>query len=44
MEEVEAQGKVPLGDFLEIEKPEFIEEVRRMNQRAKEARSNGGER
>ena len=25
--EVEAQGKIPIGDFLQVEKPEFMEEV-----------------
>ena len=43
MEEVEAQGKIPVGDFLRAEKPEFMEEVRRMNEKAKEGRSKGGE-
>jgi 2-oxoglutarate ferredoxin oxidoreductase subunit beta len=42
--EVEAQGKIPVGDFLQIEKPEFMEEVQRMNQKVKEAQSKGGER
>jgi 2-oxoglutarate ferredoxin oxidoreductase subunit beta len=43
-EEVEAQGKIPLGDFLQVEKPEFMEEVQRMNQRVKEAQAKGGDR
>ena len=42
--EVEAQGKIPVGDFLQIEKPEFMEEVARMNQRVKEAQAKGGDR
>jgi 2-oxoglutarate ferredoxin oxidoreductase subunit beta len=42
--EVEAQGKIPLGDFLQIEKPEYIEEVQKMNQKVKEAQAKGGER
>jgi 2-oxoglutarate ferredoxin oxidoreductase subunit beta len=44
MGEVEAQGKIPLGDFLRVEKAEFMEEVQRMNQKVKEARSKGGDR
>jgi 2-oxoglutarate ferredoxin oxidoreductase subunit beta len=40
--EVEAPGKIPVGDFLQIEKPEFKEEVQRMNQRVKEAQAKGG--
>ena len=44
MGEVEAQGKIPLGDFLRIEKPEFLEEVQRMNEKAKEDWSKGGDR
>lgn len=43
-DEVEAAGKIPLGDFLQVEKPEFMEEVRRMNERVKEAKAKGGER
>jgi hypothetical protein len=43
-EEVEARGKIPLGDFLQVEKPEFMEEVQRMNQRVKEAQAKGGDR
>ena len=31
-------------DFLQVEKPEFMEEVQRMNQRVKEAKAKGGER
>ncbi len=42
--EVEAQGKIPLGDFLKIEKPEFIEEVQKMNKKAQEDRAKGGDR
>jgi 2-oxoglutarate/2-oxoacid ferredoxin oxidoreductase subunit beta len=42
--EVEAQGKIPLGDVLQIEKPEYMEEVLKMNQMAKEARAKGGDR
>jgi hypothetical protein len=42
--EVEAQGKIPVGDFLQIEKPEFMEEVQKMNQKVKEARAKGGDR
>ncbi len=42
--EVEAQGKIPLGDFLKIEKPEFIEEVQKMNKKAQEGRAKGGDR
>ncbi len=42
--EVEAQGKIPVGDFLQIEKPEFMEEIQRMNQRVKEAQAKGGDR
>jgi 2-oxoglutarate ferredoxin oxidoreductase subunit beta len=44
MGEVEAQGKIPVGDFLRVEKPEFMEEVQRMNQRVQEERAKGGER
>jgi 2-oxoglutarate ferredoxin oxidoreductase subunit beta len=42
--EVEAQGKIPVGDFLQIEQPEFMEEVARMNRRVKEAQAKGGDR
>jgi len=42
--EVEAQGKIPVGDFLQIEEPEFMEEIQRMNQRVKEAQAKGGDR
>ena len=42
--EVEAQGKIPVGDFLQVEKPEFMEEIQRMNQRVKEAQAKGGDR
>jgi 2-oxoglutarate ferredoxin oxidoreductase subunit beta len=42
--EVEAQGNIPVGDFLQIEQPEFMEEVARMNQRVKEAQAKGGDR
>ena len=42
--EVEAQGKIPLGDFLKIEKPEFIEEVQKMNKKAQADRAKGGDR
>jgi len=42
--EVEAQGKIPVGDFLQIEQPEFMEEVARMNQRVKDAQAKGGDR
>lgn len=42
--EVEAQGKIPVGDFLQINQPEFMEEVARMNQRVKEAQAKGGDR
>ena len=42
--EVEAQGKIPLGDFLKIEKPEFMEEVQKMNKKAQEDRAKGGDR
>jgi 2-oxoglutarate ferredoxin oxidoreductase subunit beta len=42
--EVEAQGKIPVGDFVQIEKPEFMEEIQRMNQRVKEAQAKGGDR
>ena len=44
MGEVEAQGKIPLGDFLQMERPEFMEEVQKMNRKAKEIWSKGGER
>ncbi len=44
MGEVEAQGKIPLGDFLKIEKPEYMEEVQKMNKKAQEARAKGGDR
>jgi hypothetical protein len=44
MGEVEALGKIPVGDFLQIEKPEFMEEVQKMNQKVKEARAKGGDR
>ena len=43
MEEVEAQGKIPIGDFLRVEKPEFMEEVARMNETVKAGRAKGGE-
>ncbi|MBA4423026.1 MAG: 2-oxoglutarate synthase [Syntrophus sp. (in: bacteria)] len=42
--EVESQGKIPVGDFLRIEQPEFMEEVQRMNQRVKEEQGKGGDR
>ena len=42
--EVEAQGNIPIGDFLQMEKPEFMEEVAKMNQRVKEAQAKGGDR
>jgi 2-oxoglutarate ferredoxin oxidoreductase subunit beta len=42
--EVEAQGKIPVGDFLQSEEPEFMEEIQRMNQRVKEAQAKGGDR
>ncbi len=43
--EVEAEGKIPVGDLLQIEKPEFMEEVRRMNRKVKdEAEAKGGDR
>jgi 2-oxoglutarate ferredoxin oxidoreductase subunit beta len=42
--EVEGQGKIPLGDLLRIEKPEYMEEIRKMNQKVKEARAEGGDR
>ena len=42
--EIESQGKIPLGDVLQIEKPEFMEEVQKMNQRVKEAWAKGGDR
>jgi len=42
--EVEAQGNIPIGDFVTIEKPEFMEEVQRMNQNVKEAQAKGGDR
>ncbi len=42
--EVEAQGKIPLGDFLKMEKPEFMEEVQKMNKKAQEGRAKGGDR
>jgi 2-oxoglutarate ferredoxin oxidoreductase subunit beta len=41
-EEIEKQGKIPLGDLLQIEKPEFMEEVLKMNERVK-AIAGGGE-
>jgi 2-oxoglutarate ferredoxin oxidoreductase subunit beta len=43
-EEVEAQGNIPIGDFLEVERPEFMEEVAKMNQKVKEAQAKGGDR
>jgi len=42
MEEIERQGKIPVGDFLKIEKPEFMEEVLKMNKALQEARAKGG--
>jgi 2-oxoglutarate/2-oxoacid ferredoxin oxidoreductase subunit beta len=42
--EVEAEGKIPLGDILEIEKPEFMEQVKEMNAAAKAAQAKGGDR
>jgi len=42
MDEVEASGKIPLGDFLQIQRPEFIEEILKMNERVK-AEAKGGE-
>lgn len=42
--EVEAQGNIPIGDFVQVEKPEFMEEVAKMNQRVKEAQAKGGDR
>jgi len=42
--EIEAQGKIPVGDLLQIEKPEFIEEVQKMNRKVKEAQAQGGDR
>jgi 2-oxoglutarate ferredoxin oxidoreductase subunit beta len=42
--EVEAQGNIPIGDFLQVEQPEFMEEVAKMNQRVKEAQAKGGDR
>ncbi len=43
--EIEDQGKIPLGDIVQVEKPEFMEEVLKMNQRVKEeARAKGGNR
>jgi 2-oxoglutarate/2-oxoacid ferredoxin oxidoreductase subunit beta len=42
--EVEAQGNIPIGDFLEVQQPEFMEEVAKMNQRVKEAQAKGGDR
>ncbi len=43
--EIEAQGKIPVGDILQIEKPEFMEEVQRMNRKVKEeAQAKGGDR
>jgi 2-oxoglutarate ferredoxin oxidoreductase subunit beta len=42
--EVEAQGNIPVGDFLQVEQPEFMEEVAKMNQRVKEAQAKGGDR
>ncbi|HSR13673.1 MAG TPA: thiamine pyrophosphate-dependent enzyme [Thermodesulfobacteriota bacterium] len=39
MEAVEAEGKIPLGDFVKIEKPEYMEEVLKMNKKLKEASS-----
>ena len=43
--EVEADGKIPVGDILQIEKPEFMEEVLRMNLKVKEeAQAKGGDR
>lgn len=43
-EEVEAQGNIPIGDFLAVERPEFMEEVAKMNQKVKEAQAKGGDR
>jgi hypothetical protein len=43
-DELEAQGKIPVGDFLQIEQPEFMEEVAKMNRRVKEAQAKGGDR
>jgi len=43
-EEIEAQGKIPVGDFLRTERPEFMEEVQRMNRRVKEEQARGGDR
>jgi 2-oxoglutarate ferredoxin oxidoreductase subunit beta len=42
--EIEAQGNIPIGDFLQVEQPEFMEEVAKMNQRVKEAQAKGGDR
>jgi 2-oxoglutarate ferredoxin oxidoreductase subunit beta len=42
--EVEAQGNIPIGDFLEVEQPEFMAEVAKMNQKVKEAQAKGGDR
>ncbi|MDI6725921.1 MAG: thiamine pyrophosphate-dependent enzyme [Smithellaceae bacterium] len=41
--EAAAEGKIPLGDILQVEKPEFMEEVARMNRQAKEANARGGD-
>ena len=38
MSELEGQGKIPIGNFWEKTRPEFIAEVLRMNKRIKEAR------
>lgn len=43
-DEVEAQGNIPIGDFLEVEKPEFMAEVLKMNERVKAAQAKGGNR
>jgi hypothetical protein len=42
--EVEAEGKIPLGEVLKIDKPEYMEEVQKMNQQVREARAKGGDR
>jgi 2-oxoglutarate ferredoxin oxidoreductase subunit beta len=43
--EIEAEGKIPVGDLLQIAKPEFMEEVLRMNRKVKdEAQAKGGDR
>ncbi len=43
MAEAEDKGKIPVGDFLRVEKPEFMEEVGRMNAKVQAERSRGGE-